>query len=110
MKSNQPLGEPKEAKAGRHDLKRPSRSGLGRRKELNPFGIDLKGALEAPVEINHSGKSKPVRSQSALLLRLREKALPSCVGPSALVFGGFTLSLKRRAGRTRRRHHFREGP
>src|SRR6516165_2527265 len=75
MTSNQPLGEPKEGKAGRHDLKPPSRSGLGLRKELNPFGIDLKGALEAPVEINHSGKSKTVRSQSALLLRLREKAL-----------------------------------
>ena len=71
-----PLDQPKEAtKAGRHDLKRPPRSGLGRPKELNPFGIDLKGALEAPVEINHSGKSKTVRSQSALLLRLREKAL-----------------------------------
>jgi hypothetical protein len=62
--------------AGRQDLTRPPRrSGLGRRKELNPFAVDLKGALESPVEINHSGKSRTVRSQSALLLRLRETAL-----------------------------------
>jgi hypothetical protein len=76
MTGSKPLDESKKAKAGRQDLKRPPRrSGLGRRKELNPFGVDLKGALESPVEINHSGKSRTVRSQSALLLRLREKAL-----------------------------------
>src|SRR6516164_9245338 len=76
MTSKKPLDQPKEAKAGRQDLKPlPRRSGRGRRKELNPFGVDLKGALESPVEINHSGKSRTLRSQSALLLRLREKAL-----------------------------------
>ena len=76
MTRRKPQDEPKKAKAGRQDLKRPPRrSGLGRRKELNPFAVDLKGALESTVEINHSGKSRAVRSQSALLLRLREKAL-----------------------------------
>ena len=76
MTRRKPLDEPKKAKAGRQDLKRPPRrSGLGRRKVLNPFGVDLKGALESPVEINHFGKSRTVRSQRALLLRLREKAL-----------------------------------
>ena len=51
------------------------RSGRGRQKPMNRFGVDLKGALEAPVQINHSGKSKKLSSQKALLLRLREKAL-----------------------------------
>ena len=71
-----PDHQPKKAKAGHPQLKRPPRrTGRGRQKELNPFGVDLKGALESPVEINHSGKSRTMRSQSALLLRLREKAL-----------------------------------
>ena len=76
MTRRKPLDEPKKAKAGRQDLKRPPRrSGRGRRKQLNPFGVDLKGALEAPVQIDHSGKSKKLSSQKALLLRLREMAL-----------------------------------
>src|SRR5262245_32015608 len=76
MTSKEPLDEPKEAKAGHLHLKRlPRRNRLGRQKELNPFAVDLKGALESPVKINHSGKSGTMRSQSALLLRLREKAL-----------------------------------
>jgi hypothetical protein len=76
MSSERPGNKPKAAKAGRSERKRPvSRSGHGRQKPINSFGIDLKGALEAPVQIKHSGKSKKVPSRKALLLRLREKAL-----------------------------------
>jgi predicted phage terminase large subunit-like protein len=74
MTSERPGDKPR--KTDRSELKRPvSRSGRGRQKPMNPFSVDLKGALEAPVQINHSGKSKKLPSQKAMLLRLREKAL-----------------------------------
>ena len=76
MTSKEPQDQPKEVKAGRLQLKRPRRGAkLARQKELNPFGVDLKGTLESTVDVNHSGKTKTMRSQPALLLRLREMAL-----------------------------------
>jgi predicted phage terminase large subunit-like protein len=71
MTSERPEDKPRAGKAGRSERKR----GRGRQNPMNRFGVDLKGALEAPVQINHSGKSKKLSSQKALLLRLREKAL-----------------------------------
>jgi predicted phage terminase large subunit-like protein len=76
MTSERPGDKPKAGKVGRSQLKqRVPRSGRGHQTQMNRFGVDLKGALEAPVQINHSGKSKKLSSQKALLLRLREKAL-----------------------------------
>jgi hypothetical protein len=76
MTAERPQDEPKGEKAERSDRKPPvSRSGIGRQKQMNPFSVDLKGALQTPVQVNHSGKLRMVRSQQALLLRLREKAL-----------------------------------
>jgi len=76
MTKERPQDEPKRGKPQRLGLKPPPpRSGLGRQKEMNPFGVDLKGALQAPIQVNHSGKFRTLRSQQALLLRLREKAL-----------------------------------
>jgi predicted phage terminase large subunit-like protein len=76
MTSERPGDKPRARKAGRSELKRRvPRSGRRRQKPVNPFSVDLKGALEASVPIKHSGKSKKLRSQKAMLLRLREKAL-----------------------------------
>jgi predicted phage terminase large subunit-like protein len=75
--TSQRLGKkPKKGKTVHSEPKRLVRkSGYGRRKPVNPFSVDLKGALEAPVHIKRSGKSKKLRAQEAMLLRLREKAL-----------------------------------
>jgi predicted phage terminase large subunit-like protein len=76
MTSEREGHKPRAGKAGRSKRKRrASKSAHGRQKPINSFGIDLKGALEAPVQIKHSGKSKKVPSRKALLLRLRDKAL-----------------------------------
>ena len=76
MTSERPGDKPKSGKAGRSELKRAvSSSRHSRKKPMNPFSVDLKGALEAPVQVKQLGKRKKLRSQEAMLLRLREKAL-----------------------------------
>ena len=76
MTSERPGDKPMAGKVGRSQLnQRVPRSGHGRQTPMNPFNVDLKGALEAPVQIKHSGNSRKLRSQKAMLLRLREKAL-----------------------------------
>ena len=54
MTSERPGDKPKSGKAGRSELKRAvSSSRHSRKKPMNPFSVDLKGALEAPVHNWH---------------------------------------------------------
>lgn len=60
-----------------HSRFQPGVSGnpRGRRKGVRNFASDVKRALEIPVSLKDSGKTRRVSTQEALILRQRDKAL-----------------------------------